>query len=713
MRINRVDLYKKSNNNNRINIKTYNSPAYLKSGKISCDNFYKYSPSFGGRDIDFKSKFYASLKGEEQYDTLSLKHHLDLFDTVKAKNIYTTNNNSFLGFTQEISLHDFAKTDLIKRKGKVPLYVNTYDSSKTGTISGAYQITAFDDSRIQNINDSETVTVYQSPKIGSISCNELEINTARPSEKEEGSNKGRIASVQQAKVKNIARVTQADIGSITAKELAAGADTTIKKANAQVTYLRNTVVDELTTSSLFARDNNTFGNIIIKNTPDSKVALKGNITLNGNIIFENEKGVVNALNNIDGTVPVIDKSKIKNGILNYDIEDSRGKLVLDADTITIKNEVKAEKLNASTVVLKDSSCAEKINAKEVVLEGNSKVKTITADKYVKLSDDSEVENIIIKGSDTPEIYMEGNAKVTGKIIFENSSGIVRLKRDENNKLPVIHADNVQNGTIQKTGKKLGFDKVAGMVGLKQTLKEDVIDPLLKPELYEKYGLKPINGILLYGPPGCGKTYICEALAEETGRYLVEITPSDVGSRYQHATAINIRDKFKDAIDHAPSMIFIDEMEAIAPTRSSLAPENPDYTEQVSEILRQINNCANKNVFVVGASNEPQRIDQAVKRTGRFDKKIFIGPPDAHSRKEMFQMYMENRYKEDNIDYDKLVNLSNCYVASDIKAVLDQAARNALRNNKPISTDDILDALKDIKPSVSEDDVEFYKSKIEE
>ena len=147
-------------------------------------------------------------------------------------------------------------------------------------------------------------------------------------------------------------------------------------------------------------------------------------------------------------------------------------------------------------------------------------------------------------------------------------------------------------------KPKGFSKIAGMNALKQELREDVIYPLTKAELYKSYGLDIVNGFLLYGPPGCGKTFIVEQLAEETGRYFVEIKASVLGSKYQYETQKNIKSKFDEARKNAPSIVFIDEAESIAPRRSELSEENPDYNGVVTELLEQINNCKGDNILVI-------------------------------------------------------------------------------------------------------------------
>lgn len=243
--------------------------------------------------------------------------------------------------------------------------------------------------------------------------------------------------------------------------------------------------------------------------------------------------------------------------------------------------------------------------------------------------------------------------------------------------------------------------------------EDVINPSLKAQDYVDYGLQPVNGFLLYGPPGCGKTFLINALAEETGRYFVNMPASNVVSSYLHGTSQKIARKFNEAFENAPSLIFIDEVESLAPTRDSLNDGScsVDINEQVTELLQQINNCKDKDVFVVFASNEPQKIDNAIKRTGRIDKKIYLGPPDMESRKAMFERNLKTiSKKENNIDTAKLAELTHNYTAEDIRMVVRQAAIWAMRNSKNISFDDLVHAIDVTKPSLTDSMVESYKRK---
>ena len=266
-------------------------------------------------------------------------------------------------------------------------------------------------------------------------------------------------------------------------------------------------------------------------------------------------------------------------------------------------------------------------------------------------------------------------------------------------------------TISNSSKIKGFAKVAGMKDLKETLVNDVILPLSNVFLIEKYNLKPANGILLYGPPGTGKTFISEALAEETGRYFIPIKPSSVGSSFQYEAALNIKKVFEEAEYNSPSIIFIDEIEALAPARERLFSTNNDAHTQISELLQQLNNCVDKDIFVIAATNEPQLIDKAIMRTGRFDKSIFVPPPDLESRTQLFKMDLEKRYHEHDINYEYLAKITEYYTASDITNVLNTSAQIAYLQRVPLSTQIILSSIKKYKPSLNKQIVLNYQNKI--
>ena len=259
---------------------------------------------------------------------------------------------------------------------------------------------------------------------------------------------------------------------------------------------------------------------------------------------------------------------------------------------------------------------------------------------------------------------------------------------------------------------LGLDKVAGMHDLKELLYEQVVKPIRNPEDYKKYGLSIPNGMLLYGPPGCGKTYIARQLAEELGQSFIEIIPSELASPYIHQSVIKIRELFDQAADQAPSIIFIDEFEALVPSRGDLGGHQQYKAEEVNEFLAHLNGCAEKRIFVIAATNQPEKIDAAVLRTGRLDKHIYVGPPDLEARIEMLSLHLQGRPVASEVDLTLLALVLQGYSASDLRFLVDEAAREALRMAQEITNASFATALTRIHPSVTPE-VEAQSRSIEQ
>lgn len=253
----------------------------------------------------------------------------------------------------------------------------------------------------------------------------------------------------------------------------------------------------------------------------------------------------------------------------------------------------------------------------------------------------------------------------------------------------------------------GFADIAGMNELKDILKNDVIRALKEKELYKSYGITIPNGMLLYGPPGCGKTFVSEKFAEELGFNYSVFKPSDVISKYVNGTEENIGKIFNEAKEHAPFVLFFDEIDSLVPSRDNNLHHMNAST--VNEFLAQLSNCADEGVFVIAATNRPDKIDSAILRTGRMDKKVYVGPPDKIARELMFKLYLKDRPTDFSIEYSVLADNTDCYIASDIKYVVDEASRYSLRNNARISQEIILKTINKSTPSLSMKEIERYSN----
>lgn len=241
---------------------------------------------------------------------------------------------------------------------------------------------------------------------------------------------------------------------------------------------------------------------------------------------------------------------------------------------------------------------------------------------------------------------------------------------------------------QKEGN--GFADVAGMDDVKAMLQQKVLFLLKNPEKAQKYKLTPPNGMLLYGPPGCGKTFFAEKFAEEASLNYIFIKASDVGSTYIHGSQGKIAQLFAEAEAKAPSVICFDEFDAMVPKRSS-SEASALINSEVNEFLSQMNNCSQRGIFVIGTTNQRDLIDPAVLRTGRMDIHVEIGAPDKSTRKKMFDLYLKERPCV-GVDTERLADLTENYSSSDISFIVNDAALVAAFRDMPIDQTMIEDSI---------------------
>jgi transitional endoplasmic reticulum ATPase len=255
----------------------------------------------------------------------------------------------------------------------------------------------------------------------------------------------------------------------------------------------------------------------------------------------------------------------------------------------------------------------------------------------------------------------------------------------------------------------GLDCVAGMESLKGLLFNEVIGPLLNPEKYQKFKIGIPNGILLFGPPGCGKTFIVKKLAEELGYNFIEMAPSSVATSYVHGAVGNIGKVFEMARLQAPSIVFIDEIEGLVPKREDLSSSADTKKEEINEFLIQLNNAGQNKILVVGATNRPHMIDTAILRAGRMDKRVYVGAPDFEARRDMFKICLSGRPYDKNIDFERLSQMSENYVGSDIELIVTEASRSAVAQDKNMVDEEMLvNAIKKFNPSITPEEIKYYE-----
>ncbi|MGF1584321.1 MAG: AAA family ATPase [Bacteroidales bacterium] len=289
--------------------------------------------------------------------------------------------------------------------------------------------------------------------------------------------------------------------------------------------------------------------------------------------------------------------------------------------------------------------------------------------------------------------------------FKNADDFISaLKREKS-----LIYDEKKEIRKQKANKKkgAGFSAIAGMQNLKDILYNDVIRALNEKELYDSYGITIPNGMLLYGPPGCGKTFISEKFAEEVGFNFLQLKPSDIKSKYINATEEKIGEIFREAAEKAPTIIFIDEIDAVVPSREGDLHQM--QAAPVNEFLVQMSNCSEKGIFVIAASNRPEKIDSAILRRGRIDRIIYLPPPDFKARVAMFKLYLNKRPIDLGINYEKLSEMTENYVSSDIKFLVDEASRLALKTKARITQEIFNKVISENKPSVSFKEIQKYET----
>lgn len=250
----------------------------------------------------------------------------------------------------------------------------------------------------------------------------------------------------------------------------------------------------------------------------------------------------------------------------------------------------------------------------------------------------------------------------------------------------------------------GFADIAGMDDLKEKIRYDIIDVLNDAERAKELGITIPNGILLYGPPGCGKTFFAEKCAEEMQCHFMYVKCSDVASPYIHGGQEKIARLFEEAREKSPTLLFLDEVDALLRTRTK--QQNASESGEINEFLCQINNCGESGVFVIAATNMPEEIDEAALRAGRLERKYYIWVPDVQTIEKLLEIQLRKR-KTDSINIKEVAKHLQGRVAADVKLLVDVAARLAFRNHCNISTQLLIEAVRTTPPSVSKAVIEEH------
>lgn len=240
--------------------------------------------------------------------------------------------------------------------------------------------------------------------------------------------------------------------------------------------------------------------------------------------------------------------------------------------------------------------------------------------------------------------------------------------------------------------EVGYDDIGGMRRQLAQIREMIELPLRHPTLFKTLGVKPPRGVLLYGPPGSGKTLIARAVANETGAFFFLINGPEIMSKMAGESESNLRKAFEEAEKNAPSIIFIDEIDSIAPKREKANGEVEKRI--VSQLLTLMDGLKQRaSVVVIGATNRPNSIDPALRRFGRFDREIDIGVPDENGRMEVFRIHTRNMKLEDDVDAEAIAKETHGFVGADMAALCTEAAMQCIREKMDLIDieDDSIDA----------------------
>ena len=262
---------------------------------------------------------------------------------------------------------------------------------------------------------------------------------------------------------------------------------------------------------------------------------------------------------------------------------------------------------------------------------------------------------------------------------------------------------------------VSYEDIGGLKEEVRKVREMIEIPLKRPELFERLGIAPPKGVLMHGPPGTGKTLLAKAVASESDAHFISINGPEIMSKYVGGSEENLREFFEEAEANAPSIIFIDELDAIAPKREETQGEVERRT--VAQLLTLMDGLNSRGqVVVIGATNRPDSLDPALRRPGRFDREIEIGVPDRDERKEVLEIHTRNMPLSDDVDLDKIADSTHGFVGADLESLCKEAAMRVVRRLIPeinqsdeeipeetlkkiiVTNDDFKEALKEIQPS---------------
>ncbi len=361
------------------------------------------------------------------------------------------------------------------------------------------------------------------------------------------------------------------------------------------------------------------------------------------------------------------------------------------------------------VALNDWVIVRKADVREAQLVVLAPVNTTVKpdENFTRLVKSRLIEYPLVQKNIVPVLFF-GNL-FTFAVVQTRPAGVVKIT--PKTKL-VVHSKIIQEKAFRTS---VTYEDIGGLQEQIQRIREMIELPLRYPELFQKLGIEPPKGVLLYGPPGCGKTLLAKAVATEAEANFILINGPEIMNKYYGETEARLREIFRKAEEEAPSIVFIDEIDAIAPKRSEVTGEVEKRV--VAQLLALMDGLeARGQVIVIGATNRPNALDPALRRPGRFDREIEIGIPDKKGRREILQIHTRGMPLAEDVNIDRLAEITRGYTGADLAALCREAAMKAIRrilpsidfNEEHISPDildslivtmkDFLDAFKEITPT---------------
>ena len=362
---------------------------------------------------------------------------------------------------------------------------------------------------------------------------------------------------------------------------------------------------------------------------------------------------------IEGT-----KSTAATVMRGYPEDEGTGVIRIDGHTrrnagVGIDDKVKIRKVSATP-------------ASQVTFAPTQPLKIMGGEEYLR----ELLEGRVITRGDVITINVMGNPIDLVVTSVKPAKEVAIITRNTEVKISEKPAKEALGGIPRVTYEDIG--------GLKEEIKkirEMVELPLRHPELFERLGIDPPKGVLLYGPPGTGKTLLAKAVANEASAHFIYLSGPEIMSKYYGQSEENLREIFKEAQENAPSIIFIDEIDSIAPKRDEVSGEVERRV--VAQLLALMDGLESRGkVVVIGATNRPNALDPALRRPGRFDREIEIGIPDREARKEILEIHTRGVPLAEDVDLDKLADMTHGYVGADLAALVKEAAMRALRRILP-------------------------------